>query len=232
MIHHRFPTFAATVAVLLHVLPATAKDNVVLLDGHNLVFDDVVHVAAGDYRVAIAPPALDLMKKSFELVLAAEKQGIPIYGLNRGVGLNKDRPIKETKEASERFNINNLRSASAGVGPDAPEILVRAAMVIRLNTMLLGRTGARPEVAELYSEFLNKKIHPVLPSRASLGEGDITILSHVGLTMMGEGDVTPLHSLSTCSLSATKTTFQAPPRRRPAPPFSLPDCRRIVATFR
>jgi histidine ammonia-lyase len=189
MIHRRFPTFAVTVAVLLHVLPATAKDNVVWLDGHNLLFDDVVHVAAGDYQVAIAQPALDLMQKSYELVLAAEKQGIPIYGLNRGVGLNKDRPIKDNKEASERFNINNLRSASAGVGPDAPEILVRAAMVIRLNTMLLGRTGARPKVAELYSEFLNKKIHPVLPSRASLGEGDITILSHVGLTMMGEGDV-------------------------------------------
>jgi histidine ammonia-lyase len=188
-IHHRFPAFAILVAVLLHVLPASAKDNVVLLDGHNLLFDDVVRVAAGDYRVAIAPPALELMQKSFELVLAAEKQGIPIYGLNRGVGLNKDRPIKDTKKASEEFNINNLRATSAGVGPDAPEILVRAAMVIRLNTMLLGRTGARPQVAELYSEFLNKKIHPVLPSRASLGEGDIIILAHVGLAMMGEGDV-------------------------------------------
>jgi histidine ammonia-lyase len=129
------------------------------------------------------------MQKSYELVLAAEEQEIPIYGLNRGVGLNKDRKIKDNKEASQQFNINNLRSASAGVGPDAPEILVRAAMVIRLNTMLLGRTGARPQVAELYRDFLNKKIHPVLPSRASLGEADITILAHVGLAMMGEGDV-------------------------------------------
>jgi histidine ammonia-lyase len=188
-IHHRFPTLSVLVAVLLHVLPATAKDNAVLLDGHNLLVDDVVNVAARDYQVRIAPPALELMQKSYELVLAAEKQGIPIYGLNRGVGLNKDRPIKDNREASERFNINNLRSASAGVGPDAPEILVRAAMLIRLNTMLLGRSGARPQVAELYSEFLNRKIHPVLPSRASLGEGDILILSHVGLAMMGEGDV-------------------------------------------
>jgi histidine ammonia-lyase len=188
IVHHRFPALGVLVAVLLHALPATAKDNVVLLDGHNLLFDDVVHVAAADYQVTIAPSALELMQKSYELLLAAEKQKIPIYGLNRGVGLNKDKPVGDG-EASRQFNLNNLRSASAGVGPEAPEMLVRAAMVIRLNTMLLGRTGARPRVAELYRDFLNKKIHPVLPSRASLGEADILILAHVGLAMTGEGDV-------------------------------------------
>jgi hypothetical protein len=46
-IHPRFPAFGVLVAVLLHVLPATAQDNVVWLDGHNLLFDDVVHVAVG-----------------------------------------------------------------------------------------------------------------------------------------------------------------------------------------
>lgn len=185
-IHHRFFLALALLgSVLLHVLPAAAKDNVVTLNGHDLLFDDVVHVATGDYQVTIVPPALDLMQKSYELLLAAGDQGIPIYGLNRGLGVNKDRKV----EAQREFNVNNLRSASAGVGPDAPEILVRAAMVIRLNTMLLGKTGARPRVAELYRDFLNKKIHPVFPGRASLGEADITILAHIGLTMMGEGDV-------------------------------------------
>jgi histidine ammonia-lyase len=62
-------------------------------------------------------------------------------------------------------------------------------MLIRLNTMLLGRTGAQPRVAELYRDFLNKKIHPVLPTRASIGEADITILAHIGLAMIGEGYV-------------------------------------------
>jgi histidine ammonia-lyase len=62
-------------------------------------------------------------------------------------------------------------------------------MLIRLNTMLVGRTGAQPRVAELYQDFLNKRIHPVLPTRASVGEADITILAHIGLAMMGEGEV-------------------------------------------
>ena len=66
---------------------------------------------------------------------------------------------------------------------------MRAAMLIRLNTMLVGQTGAQPRVAELYRDFLNHKIHPVLPTRASVGEADITILAHIGLAMMGEGEV-------------------------------------------
>ena len=37
--------------------------------------------------------------------------------------------------------------------------------------------------------MLNRHIHPVLPSRGSIGEADIGILAHVGLAMMGEGDV-------------------------------------------
>src|SRR5262249_54829538 len=95
----------------------------------------------------------------------------------------------EAREASERFNANNLRATSAGVGPEATEAVVRAAMVIRLNTILVGYTGAQVQVAERYRDFLNLGIHPVMPTRASVGEADITILSHIGLAMMGEGEV-------------------------------------------
>lgn len=59
-------------------------------------------------------------------------------------------------------------------------------MVIRLNTLLAGQTGAQPYVAELYKEFLNKGITPEIPSRGSVGEADITMSSHVGAVMMGE----------------------------------------------
>jgi histidine ammonia-lyase len=63
-------------------------------------------------------------------------------------------------------------------------------MLIRLNTMLTGRTGAQKEVAEMYVQFLNKRISPLVPSRSSVGEADITILAHIGLAMIGEGEVT------------------------------------------
>jgi len=174
--------------------PIRAQD-AVELDGQNLTMDQIVSVAAKNAPVQIAPPAIERMSRSLRVLMLAAEKGIPIYGLNHGVGQNKDKTIfngplsAEARRASERFNANNLRATSAGAGPDAPEVTVRAAMLIRLNTMLVGHTGAQVQVAELYRDFLNRRIHPVLPTRASVGEADITILAHVGLAMMGEGEV-------------------------------------------
>jgi histidine ammonia-lyase len=112
------------------------------------------------------------------------------------VGLNKDVVLfrgdtlnPEARRASEQFNKNLLRSHSAGVGPELNEETVRATLLARLNTMLFGATGCHPDVVALYLEFLNRGIHPVLPSRGSAGVADITILPHIGLAMMGEGEV-------------------------------------------
>jgi histidine ammonia-lyase len=138
---HRFPAFAVLIAVLIHAFPATARDDAVSLDGKSLTIPQVIQVAAQYAPVAIAPSAMENVSRSFQLLLAAAEQGIPIYGVNRGVGQNKDKPIfsgpldAEQSKASLRFNANNLRATSAGAGPDAPEITVRAAMLIRLNTM-------------------------------------------------------------------------------------------------
>ncbi len=192
---HRFPAFVVLIVALIHAFPAAARDDGVSLDGKSLTIEQVIQVAAQFSPVAIAPSAMQRVGRSFQLVLAAAEQGIPIYGVNRGVGQNKDKAIfsgaldAEQRKASLRFNANNLRATSAGAGPDSPEIEVRAAMLIRLNTMLVGQSGAQPRVAELYRDFLNHGIHPVLPTHASVGEADITILAHIGLAMMGEGEV-------------------------------------------
>ena len=192
---YQFPAFIIFIALALRALPAAAQGNAILLDGESLTIAQVIQVAVHDAPVAIAPSAMEKMRQSFDVLIAAAIKGIPIYGVNYGVGQNKDKPIfsgpltGKDCEPSRQFNIRNLLATSAGAGPEAPETVVRAAMLIRLNTMLAGRTGAQPRVAELYRDFLNDGIHPVLPALASVGEADITILAHVGLAMMGQGDV-------------------------------------------
>jgi histidine ammonia-lyase len=169
----------------------------VVLTGHDLSVDQVVSVARRLAPVRVDPAAMARVERAHRLLLLAAKNGQPIYGLNRGVGIDRDKQVfragaldPDVQRASERFNRDLLRSHSAAVGPDAPEEFVRAALLARLNTMLYGATGARPAVAEMYVQMLNRRIHPVLPSRGSIGEADIGILAHVGLAMMGEGDVT------------------------------------------
>lgn len=193
---HRFPAFGIFIAVVLQTLPATAaQDNAVQLDGKSLTIAQVIQVAVHNAPVTIAPTAMEQMRQSFNVLIAAAVKGIPIYGVNYGVGQNKDQPIfsgpltSKDCEPSRQFNVRNLLATSASAGPEAPEAVVRAAMLIRLNTMLVGRTGAQPRIAELYRDFLNKGIDPVLPTSGSVGEADITILAHIGLAMMGEGDV-------------------------------------------
>ena len=169
----------------------------VTLDGRTLTQAQAWAVADGE-EVAIAPEAMKHLTDSYNLVMTAARQGVEIYGLTVGVGLNKDHHLFDAKgeltdvarQASIEFNRNILRSHSVGYGPGLDPKLVRLSMVIRLNTLLTGRAGVQPYVAELYKSFLNQGITPVIPTRGSIGDADITLASHVGAAMMGEWKVT------------------------------------------
>lgn len=181
--------------ISIAMLTATSV-SAVELNGSSLTQDEAWAIAEGA-PVSIAPEAMDRVKKSYELVLEAAKSGKEIYGLTVGVGLNKDHKVisangelsEEVKAASRRFNYSTLRSHSIGAGPALDPKLVRLAMVIRLNTLLKGGSGVQPRVAELYEEFLNKGVTPVVPTKGSLGDADITLASHVGSAMIGEWKV-------------------------------------------
>lgn len=137
------------------------------------------------------------MQKSHELLLIAGKNGQAIYGLTQGVGLNKDKKLvdasgnlsDEVIKLSQEFNRGLIYAHTAGVGPEMTKEIVRAIMVTRLNAILFGSTGAQPKVAEMYRDFLNNDIVPVIPSRGSVGQADITLITHIGLAMIGEGEV-------------------------------------------
>lgn len=56
--------------------------------------------------------------------------------------------------------------------------------------MLKGVSGVRPLVVNMLLEFVNRKIHPVVPQQGSLGaSGDLAPLSHLALVLLGEGEV-------------------------------------------
>ncbi|MFF2907846.1 histidine ammonia-lyase [Paenibacillus sp. NPDC057934] len=161
--------------------------NHLILDGCNLSIEDVNRVARHRRPVVIAAEARERLEAARKVIFELAAEGVPVYGLNRGVGWNKDKVIDS--DYFEAYNRKLLLSHSAGVQPDAPEEVVRAVMLARLNGLLAGATGAQPEIAERYAEFLNLGIHPVLPLRGSVGAADITTISHIGLAMIGEGEV-------------------------------------------
>ena len=188
----RITPIAASVATSLLLLSGAANATVTLT-GADLTQDQAWRIAQGE-EVAISKKAMKQVTDSNRLVMAAARAGVEIYGLTVGVGLNKDHQLfdakgdltPEVRKASIEFNRNILRSHSVGYGPALSKEVTRLAMVVRLNTMLTGRSGAQPRGVELYRDFLNKGVTPVVPTRGSIGDADITLASHIGSVMMGE----------------------------------------------
>lgn len=188
----RITPIAASVATSLLLLSGAANATVTLT-GADLTQDQAWRIAQGE-EVAISKKAMKQVTDSNRLVMAAARAGVEIYGLTVGVGLNKDHHLfdakgdltPEVRKASIEFNRNILRSHSVGYGSALSKEVTRLAMVVRLNTMLTGRSGAQPRVVELYRDFLNKGVTPVVPTRGSIGDADITLASHIGSVMMGE----------------------------------------------
>ncbi|MGY6269728.1 HAL/PAL/TAL family ammonia-lyase [Achromobacter denitrificans] len=191
---------ARSIAALLAALSApaaiaSAPCSPVALDGRSLTLAQVESVARQGCGVTVAGEAMRRAERAYDLLLAYARLDRPVYGLNRGVGLNKDQTIfkggeisAEVRKLSEQFNRNLLRSHSAAYGAEAPQAVTRAAMLIRLNTALFGGAGLQPAVLRQYAEFLNRGVTPVMFGEGSVGEADITILPQIGLAMMGEGE--------------------------------------------
>jgi histidine ammonia-lyase len=67
--------------------------------------------------------------------------------------------------------------------------VVRGMMLLRARTLAMGRSGARPEVAEAILALLNAGITPAVPEHGSLGaSGDLAPLAHCALALIGEGE--------------------------------------------
>jgi histidine ammonia-lyase len=108
------------------------------------------------------------------------------YGINTGFGRFVSQSIPE--ELTEELQLRLLRSHACGVGEPYPGEIVRAAMVLRANTLAKGTSGARIETVELLLGCLERGVIPSVPSRGSVGaSGDLAPLAHLALPLVGEG---------------------------------------------
>ena len=77
----------------------------------------------------------------------------------------------------------------AQVGDHTYGDIVRAAMLLRANTLAKGYSGARVETIELLVSMLGAGLVPHVPSRGSVGaSGDLAPLAHLALPLVGEGE--------------------------------------------
>jgi len=149
---------------------------------------DVVDVARLGARVDVDADALQRVADTRALIEGLADDPQPHYGISTGFGALATTFIAEDRRAQLQSSL--IRSHAAGTGAEVEREVVRALMLLRLQTLATGRTGVRPVVVETYAALLNAGITPVVREYGSLGcSGDLAPLSHVALAVMGEGEV-------------------------------------------
>ena len=156
--------------------------------GPELRPDEVVAVARSGAQVSLAAEARQAMELSAVITARHANAAEPVYGVTTGFGLLATVPIPAPRRAQLQKSL--VRSHAAGVGDPVETETVRAMMLLRVRSMSMGYSGARPQVAETMLALLNAGITPVVPEHGSVGaSGDLAPLAHCALALTGEGSV-------------------------------------------
>jgi histidine ammonia-lyase len=159
----------------------------ILLDGHSLTPATVERIARTDVAVELSSLAGIEVKKGREVVETYLREGIPAYGLNTGLGLRVTERLPPEK--LDDFSYRMVRARAQGLGEPLPQEVVRAIIVVRLNTMLSGSAGQSAWIAPYLAEILNRKLVPIMPRLSSVGAADLVGMAGLAHALMGEGEM-------------------------------------------
>jgi histidine ammonia-lyase len=158
----------------------------ITLNSSGLTMDQVVEVARNGAKIEVSKEALEKMAATRAHIETLAKAETPVYGISTGFGALANRHI--APEDRVQLQKSLIRSHAAGMGDPVEKEVVRALMLLRLKTLVSGRTGVRPELATTYADLINAQITPIVHEYGSLGcSGDLAPLAHCALVLMGEG---------------------------------------------
>ncbi len=158
--------------------------------GMNLTIADILAVGNGTAKAVLEKETCGRIEAANALVKKYTDGGqeTAVYGVNTGFGALAEHHID--KSDLEKLQRNLIRSHACGTGEPLSEPVVRMMLLLRANVLALGHSGARLVVVQRLLDFLEYGIHPVIPSRGSVGaSGDLAPLAHLALPLIGEGEV-------------------------------------------
>lgn len=159
----------------------------VVINGNDLTLEEFIKVTREGAIVEISDEAVKRVKKARDLVDKFVEEDKVVYGITTGFGKFSDVVI--TGEETKILQRNLIISHSCGVGEALDEEIVRGILLLRANALAKGYSGIRLSTLNTLIDMLNKKVHPIIPEKGSLGaSGDLAPLSHMVLVMIGEGE--------------------------------------------
>ncbi len=158
-----------------------------LLTGDPLTLPQIAAVALAGVQLELSPDARARMAKSRALIERLLHDNQVVYGVNTGFGKLSD--IRIARSQLHQLQLNLVRSHASGLGNPLSEEETRAMMLLRANVLARGNSGCRVVLVETLLAMLDRRVHPVIPEKGSVGaSGDLAPLSHIALSMIGEGE--------------------------------------------
>ncbi|MDW7693453.1 aromatic amino acid ammonia-lyase [Flammeovirgaceae bacterium SG7u.111] len=153
----------------------------------DLKLEDYISVVFEGAPLNIADNVFDRVDKSHAFLSKFIENKV-IYGVNTGFGPMAPYKIND----SDRYDlqVNLIKSHSSGMGKPLDPIYVKSSMLARLNTLALGYSGVHRSVIDVLQKLINHDITPLIFEHGGVGaSGDLVQLAHLGLVLIGEGEV-------------------------------------------
>jgi histidine ammonia-lyase len=167
------------------------------LDGQSLTRAQVIAVAQGA-KVVLDEAQLGKVRRAADFLSDMVAKQEPIYGVSTGFGSNADKLLGAHRirpggdqhgSVLEELQRNLIITHAVCVGEPFGADVVRAMLVIRINTLMRGHSGIRVETLRAQAALLNAGIVPVVPQKGSVGaSGDLAPLSHLAIVLLGGGE--------------------------------------------
>lgn len=163
-----------------YVLMATIGEKIVTVD-------QIKEILYSNEILEISEKAVERVKKNHQFLIDFSVDKI-IYGINTGFGPMAQYRVSDEDRKTLQYNL--IRSHCSGTGNILDPIYVKAAMIVRLNSFLIGKSGVHESLIFLLRDLINNNITPVVYEHGGVGaSGDLVQLAHLGLCLIGEGSV-------------------------------------------
>jgi histidine ammonia-lyase len=149
------------------------------IDGSPLHVSDIAALARREAWLEFTEDGRARRSADYAQTIATQR---PIYGRRTGVGANRN--IEITDQA--RFTSELLRSHATSAGMQRAADRIRAMLVVRLNQLAAGGSGAHPDLLGALADMIAADALPDIREHSGIGSADLAALARTALTLQGE----------------------------------------------